>query len=58
MKKTKVCRGRASEQAHLNDLVGVCNGGVAVQQVQALCGQAAALVQQLLLESACSSQEV
>lgn len=29
-----------------------------MQQVQALGGQAAALVQQLLPESACSSQEV
>lgn len=40
----------AGSGAHIHDLKGVGNRGVAVQQVQSLCCYRAALVQQLLLE--------
>ena len=39
--------------AHIHDFEGVCNGGVAVQQVQPLRSFRAANVQHLLLERSC-----
>lgn len=42
--------------AHINDLVGVCHCRIAMEEVQALCGEAASLIQQLLLEGTCSQR--
>ena len=39
--------------AHVDDLVCVCHGSIAMEEMEALCGEAAPLVQQLLLEGAC-----
>lgn len=46
------------ETTHVYDLEGVGDRGVAVQQVQPLCGHRAPLVQKLLLERPCRRDPV
>ena len=52
----KTLEGRGTSggsRAHVDDLVCVCDGSIAVEEMEALCGEAASLVQELLLEGTC-----